>query len=381
MLLNKLLNYFKKKMYLRKKNIFIIITTFFNLLILNKSYSLSNINKNYIKIPFIIPSPDLNTILNSQSFLKNFLERKLILNISLGTQNINGIIDQYESCLKFISDDEKEENDNYNSLNKYSPKDSTTFNIRTEIKYITYGDDELMAIGSDFFLFEGYNNNNLNKYNLSFLFIKTTEKSDINYNLIKNKKYIAKVGLQLYNRDLHFEEKYPQFTYDTKKIANLSKYLLSFEFTDANKGNLIYGNELFIYNKKKYHESQYIGSYCSRYHQIFFNRVYLYNEKNNITEGTYASFDYNLGLIIGTNKYKEKIDIKFFDELKRNNNICSEEKIIFNKTYNFSIYSCKENEFKNKIKTFPSLIFNSIGFEYNFELNYDDLFIILGWIL
>ena len=354
------------------KNIF-IITIFQLLLLINKSYSLSD--KGFIKIPFIIPSPNSQSISNSETFLQNYFSQKLILNISLGTQNINGIISQDESCLNFIDEEKYNNDDNniYKNIKKYLPKDSSTFDIRTEKIYISYQPDEYMVLGSDYFLFDS------NKYNLSFLFLKTQDQSEINYNLIKNKKYIAKLGIVLYDRDVHFSEKCPQFTYDTKKIANLSKYLLSFEFTENNKGNIIYGNELYIYNKKKYHESQYTGSYASVHHQIYFNRIYLYNDNNNIniTEGTYALFDYNSGIIIGTKKYKEKIDNIFFNNLK-GNNICLEEKILFNKTSNYSVYSCDENNFKNKIKNFPKIILESKNFEYNFELNYDDLFLKIG---
>ena len=36
---------------------------------------------------------------------------------------------------------------------------------------------------------------------------------------------------------------------DSKKVGNLSKYKFSFDFTDDNKGNFIFGDELYNYNQ------------------------------------------------------------------------------------------------------------------------------------
>ena len=56
------------------------------------------------------------------------------------------------------------------------------------------------------------------------------------------------------------------------------------------------------------------------------------------------------------------------------NGICQEDNLIYNETHNYSIYSCDGKNFENKAKNFPNIIFASKGFEYNFELDYNDLF-------
>ena len=327
----------------------------------------STSNKRLISIPFSIPSPDLQSIVDSKTFFQNYFSQKLVVDFTLGEKNpynINGIIDQDEACLEFIED-------NGNNFKKYSPKDSSSFNIRTEKIYKSYQPDEYMVLGSDFFSFD------INeKYNISFRFFQTKNESDIDYNKIKNKKYIVKLGLDLLSRDIYYDVRCPQFFYDTKKIANLSKYLLSFEFTENNKGNIIYGNELYIYNKKKYHESQYIGAYASVNHQVWFNRIYLDNDKYNITNGTNGIFDYNCGIILAPRKFHDNINKLFYDYMK--NGICQEDNLIYNETHNYSIYSCDGKNFENKAKNFPNIIFASKGFEYNFELDYNDLFKKIG---
>ena len=107
----------------------------------------STSNKRLISIPFSIPSPDLQSIVDSKTFFQYYFSQKLVVDFTLGEKNpynINGIIDQDEACLEFIED-------NGNNFKKYSPKDSSSFNIRTEKIYKSYQPDEYMVLGSDFF--------------------------------------------------------------------------------------------------------------------------------------------------------------------------------------------------------------------------------------
>ena len=325
-------------------------------------------NQNYISIPFNIQVPDSNLIVDSQSFLQNYYSKKIIFDFSIGknSQSVNGILSQDESCFNFI---DKNSDSALKNINFFSPKNSDSFRIRKEKIYHTYSDDEIMAIGSDI-----YNFNKNDKYNLSFLFFQTVNEDEINYDEIKNKQYMAKIGLVLEDENIHLDSKCPKFFVDSYKIANLSKYLISFEFTEANKGNFIYGNEMYIYNKKKYHESQYIGTHTSKNHQIYFNKAFLLDKSNNeinITEGTYSVLNYNLGVIIGTSVFKKKISENYFDSL----DFCKNELVQFNNS-EYYVYSCNGDE--DKIKLFPKIIFTSKNYEYNFELNYNDLFIKFG---
>ena len=357
-------------------NFIIFLFKIFIFKILFKLYSSEEpLQRRYISIPFNIKVSSPNKISNSQSFIDNYYSKNIILEFSIGknSQIVNGILDQENSCFEFI---DKNLITNLDNINIYSPKKSESFDIRKEKIYHTYEDDEIMAIGSDIFNF-----NKDDKYNISFLFLKTINENEINYEEIKNKQYISKIGLKLLNQESHFDGICPQFFQNSKKIANLSKYIISFEFNDVNKGNFIFGDELFNYNEQKYYESQYIGTYSSTNHQIYFNQVHLIDKnknKINITEGTYATFNYNNGVIIGTSIFQKKINETFFDLLIKDN-ICKNNIVQYN-NIQYNVYSCEEKNFKDKLISFPKIFFVSKSFEYNFELNYSDLFINLGSI-
>ena len=326
----------------------------------------TSVQKKYISIPFSIQAPDNNLIFNAQSFIEKYFYKNIILDFSIGEnpQITNGIINKDLSCFELI--EEKNISFDKNSLKFFSPRKSTSVKLRKEVIKISYQPDEYMALGSDFFSFN-------EKNNMSFLFKHVKNEDEINFDEIKNNNYIVKIGMILPSREM----KCPQFFHDVKKVANLSKYIISFEFDENNnKGNLIFGDELFNYKNTKYFESQYIGSYSSQNHQIYFNEAKMIlnsdNTNINISQGTNSIFDYNLGFIIGLDNYKKIIDLHFFDDLL-NKQICSYDNVHFNNT-NFIVYSCNEGNFESKIKSFPKLIFVSKNFEYNFELTYADLF-------
>ena len=326
----------------------------------------TSVQKKYISIPFSIQVPDNNLIFNSQSFIEKYFYKNIILDFSIGEnpQITNGIINKDLSCFELI--EEKNISFDKNSLKFFSPRKSTSIKLRKEVIKISYQPDEYMALGSDFFSFN-------EKNNMSFLFKRVKNEDEINFDEIKNNNYIVKIGMILPSREM----KCPQFFHDVKKVANLSKYIISFEFDENNnKGNLIFGDELFNYKNTKYFESQYIGSYSSQNHQIYFNEAKMIlnsdNTNINISQGTNSIFDYNLGFIIGLDNYKKIIELHFFDDLL-NKKICSYDNVHFNNT-NFIVYSCNEGNFESKIKSFPKLIFVSKNFEYNFELTYADLF-------
>lgn len=326
----------------------------------------TSVQKKYISIPFSIQAPDNNLIFNSQSFIEKYFYKNIILDFSIGEnpQITNGIINKDLSCFELI--EEKNISFDKNSLKFFSPRKSTSVKLRKEVIKISYQPDEYMALGSDFFSFN-------EKNNMSFLFKHVKNEDEINFDEIKNNNYIVKIGMILPSREM----KCPQFFHDVKKVANLSKYIISFEFDENNnKGNLIFGDELFNYKNTKYFESQYVGSYSSQNHQIYFNEAKMIlnsdNTNINISQGTNSIFDYNLGFIIGLDNYKKIIELHFFDDLL-NKKICSYDNVHFNNT-NFIVYSCNEGNFESKIKSFPKLIFVSKNFEYNFELTYADLF-------
>ena len=157
----------------------------------------------------------------------------------------------------------------------------------------------------------------------------------------------------------------------------LNKYIISYEFVDDYNGYLVIGDELYNYNPKIYHESQYISTYTNDKNLLIRDSkgiiIDAVNYKNivlNETE-TVLYIEYDLGVIIGTNQYKQIIDEIFFNKLF-SKNICQIKTVNLNSSNKYYIYSCKEENLN--LKKFPKIIFISKILTFNFEFSYNDLF-------
>ena len=325
----------------------IIIINFF----LNLFESKDTNSSNFILIPFSIEDKYQSIHeYNSEIFIKNHLIKKLILDFNLGSpfQKINGIIEKNDLCFELKDGI----NASKSIQEKYMPKQSSSFSLTSKPIYRTYKKD-FMIIGYDFISFD-----DKNKYNLSFL-LQITEEENITAENIANKGYFAKIGL---NKPIYYSrDDCPNFISDIKQKANLSNYVLSFEFINSNKGNLIIGDELYSYNNKKYYKSQYVHTYSNDDFEIFFDDIIVSdNHKNKI-----ISF-------IGSKEYNQIINDLFFNKLIMEN-ICQIDNITYNDSHIFSVYSC--NDDIEKLKNFPKLTFASKNYLYNFEFIYSDLFI------
>lgn len=319
----------------------------------------------YILMPFYIEEKSQNiNESNADIFIKQYFIKNLIINFNLGSpfQKINGIIQKNNICFEL-----KYENSTYFFINeKYKPKLSSTFSLINKLISRPHQNNKYMNIGNDYISFDDINE----KYNLSFLF-QITEEESINIENISNSEYYAQIGL---NKPLYYSHyDCPNFISEIKEKASLNKYLISFEFISSNKGNLVIGDELFKYNNKKYHESQYISTYSNDDFEIFFDDIILpVDGTNNISfNGTYGYLDFNLGVLIGTKEYKQVIDAIFFNKLIEDKK-CQIENVTYNNTHNYYVYSCDE---KLNLKLFPKIIFISKKLLYYFDLKYSDLFI------
>ena len=350
-----------RKMYIL---LIIIIKLVFNLCEKNNE---TDLNK-YIVIPFSIEEENAKYIkeYNTDIFIKNNYLKNLILYFNLGSpfQKINGFILNDNLCF------ELKEKSNISSINlqdKYKPKDSSSFTFFKRVIYHTYQNNEYMNIGYDFISFE----NNPEKQNISFLFLQS-EDPNKTIDDFSDKEYFAKIGLDkpLY----YYHDNCPNFICEIKEKFSLNKYTISFEFINSNKGNLIIGNELYFYNHKKYFNSQYVKTYINDNFEIFFDDIIVSDKNihNTSFNGTYANFDFNLGIIIGSKEYKKIIDDIFFNKYI-SEEICQVENITYNSTQNYLIYSCIDK--KIDLKLFPKLIFVSKNYLYNFIFDYSSLFI------
>ena len=328
--------------------------------------------KKYILLPFSFMKENTYSteMYNSNIFMQNNFYKNITFDFLIGNpqQKVNGIIINDNLCFELkIEKDLYSYNNFFNYINnKYHPKDSSSFSVIN--KELRWNKGQYMTLASDFFQF----GNSDEIYNLTYLLNKTEEEF-IDINKIKNENYIVKFGL---NALTSFSgDECPNFISSIKSTARLNKYLVSYTFTGDNNGYLIIGDELYNYNPKIYHESQHCAAYISKTYVINHNKEIIIDSKNNnnITLNlTYAYLEYDLGVIIGTDQYKRIIDDIFFNDLI-NEKICQIDIAKLNTTDNYYIYSCNQKNFD--LKLFPKIIFNSVTYIFNFELNYNDLFI------
>ena len=322
--------------------------------------------KKHVLIPFYLEeNNNEQEIYDSESFIKNYYHKNIILNFNLGEpgQKINGIISDSDLCF------ELKERKNISLLlnEKYTPNYSSSFLLFNKLLWSRWGKTEYMLVGYDYIFFENISE----KYNISFMF-QISEEKEINSNDIITKEYIAKIGLSI--PTYYTSDECPNFISGIKSKAGLDKYTISFEFTSSSSGNFIIGDELYNYNPKKYFESQYLNTYSNEEFELFFNDIMISDNINNQNisfNGTYTYLSFNLRVIIGSKEYKQEIDNTFFNKLVLEN-ICQIDNITFNTSQSYYIYNCDAD--KINLKLFPKLIFVSKDYQYNFEFSYSDLF-------
>ena len=327
--------------------------------------------KRFITIPFTIqpensyPQKDYNPDI----FILNNFYKNYTFSFSIGNppQKVDGIIINDNLCFEMKLAEDIDKNMEYikTSNNKYSPKDSSSFSLYHKELRWTKGKYQTLAY--DLFNFESNKSKN---YNLSLL-VKESEEANINMNEIKNKKYIIKFGLNVQNS--FSGDECPNFMIYIRSKASIAKYISSFIFKNSNEGILVIGDELYKYNPKIYNESYHTGVYTFKYNALNYAEETIYDASNKTTilKKTEAYIEYNYGIIIGTDEYKQKIDEIFFNKLI-SNNICRIQIIKISEGSYYYIYICKENI---DLTNFPRLVFFSRNYKFNFKLNYQDLFV------
>ena len=340
------------------------------LIILLFKQNLTN-EKKYLLIPFTVQQEKVDSYqkYDSSIFIRNNFYKNITFNFYIGNppQKVDGILLNDNLCFEIrLEKDLYTYNNIYSYINnKYIPKDSSTFSLKHE--ELRWDKGIYMTLGSDTFSF----GNNEEKYNLTFMLGKANKES-IDIDEVKSQKYIVKFGLNVLTS--FSGDECPNFILFIRNKAKLNKFLTSYVFTSANSGYLVVGDELYKYNPKIYHQSQHVNIYTSSNCPIEYNEGIVIDEVNgkNITlNKTKIYLEYDLGVIIGTNQYKQIIDEIFFDKLI-SNKICQIETVKLNSSDEYYVYSCKEENFN--IKQFPKLLFISRRFAFVFELNYNDIF-------
>jgi hypothetical protein len=202
--------------------------------------------------------------------------------------------------------------------NKYCINNSTSFNTK-DISSI----DNIYQLAEDIFTFQSNNTTLL-------FFIEKNE------NITNNANYTPVIGLKI--PLISAGNICPNFILDLKNKNIIKKYIWSIRYDYKYDGEFTIGDELSVYNSKKYPESQYDKIYLSPKNTINFDVVFIpeisYKQSSdmiikkqfNITE---AYININSGVIIGTKEYKDYIDVYFFNHLI-NRSICKVDLINFN---------------------------------------------------
>ena len=266
------------------------------------------------------------------------------------------------------------------NMNKYSFKIySSSYNYNQsftykELKNFLYSFDEVKNafLCEDNFYFFDENNQ---KFSSNFNFIN-----------IENKNNYSFVGLQLPD---FITDDLLTFIKEMKKNDIIDKYIfyILYNKDETNienpKGKIFFGD--YPHNTKILKEKYKIENFYEikasnrkklAYWDILFDSIYFnesqYNKKNNNIKHKQVELLGNMQLSIGTDEYLEFIHANFFDEYIKLN-IC-EQKTILDFT-DYIYYKCKKsNEFN--ITKFPNLYFELKEINFNFSLNYNDLFFI-----
>ena len=239
-------------------------------------------------------------------------------------------------------------NDNCLEKNNYDKTNSTTF---------VYGKNNKTFLESLYFYTSFYSTN----------YYKEIENYTISINSNIDLPLCFKLGTQLLsNTDenniinvLHRKKYIKSYYYYFKFYSDDELYLIFDKF--VNDKEII--NYKFINPLSEYYKYQLSQKWGLKFEYIFLN-----NNKLNIMKETTAEFDINLGCIIGTFYFKYSLD-KYLKE----NDILIQPKI-YKKNYYIYFFD-KNMKGIEKLKNIK-LTFYHKELNYNFILNYNDLFLI-----
>ena len=162
---------------------------------------------------------------------------------------------------------------------------------------------------------------------------------------------------------------------DQLKLKDLiNSYFWMINYTSEYEGNLILGEQPHIFDPKNFKEELLYISYpflfrTMNYWGLRFDEITFQNRNFRPNHECYFRYEYNY--IRATDDYGEELE-KYFNKSIANGT-CFKEYIKYPSSY--KIFYCNKEKYKNNIKYFPSLIFESKDLNYTFELNYKDLFI------
>ena len=311
-----------------------------------------------ISIPFYKDFPNLNG-LSPEEIFSEIKENTLLSEINLGTPSqkillrlaltdyifyIGGKNSHFH--IKFIETD----SETYKKVN-----DNTIYFMMSNVREGFFA--------SDYFYF---NANPDDKKEINFILGTDTDKNNEG----------GSIGLNIQDVDTKKYERY-NFINILKSKGYIKDYYFTIKYNtndNSNSGNLIIGDLPHNYNNSynvKYFKDMYISMFTDVLTwNINLDSIYVADNahsenKKIVGERVYGYFKIEQGIITGTERYREYL-LNYFMTENIDKKLCFEVKSVF-----YVSYYCKKEVDLTKFK---SLFIYIKELDYNFELNYKDLF-------
>lgn len=308
---------------------------------------------NIINCVFIFPFEKHLKAPEGLETMEDILNNEIYTDIKIGTpiQTINAKI-TFSSSTFYITNI---------SGYQYDPQKSSTYKIENDYEKEYYLEDFSKGyICSDSIYFIDYKTKKQTPLT-SFFFILPTERKSESSSLKS-----AQIGFKLYS-----STNCEQIMDNLKKKEILNNNVIFIKFSKKQSNGILYIGD-FPHNFDKNYYSinsfyktkvtylDHIPSWNIQFEEILY-------DTNTKAKFRQCDFIYDFGGILAPNDYYEYIKNTFFNNLI-NKGECYENEI----KDNYQTFKCKGSA---QIKTFKTLIFKSKDLKYNFELNYEDLFL------
>ena len=308
---------------------------------------------NYINNVFIFPFEKHLNAPEGLETMEDILNNEIYTDIKIGTpiQTINAKI-TFSSSTFYITGI---------SGYQYDPLKSSTYKKENNHENEYYLEDFSKGyISSDSIYFIDYKTKKQTPLT-SFFFILPTERKSESSPLKP-----AQIGFKLYS-----STNCEQIMDNLKKKEILKNNVIFIKFSKKQSNGILYiGDFPHNFDKNYYSKNRFYKTkvtyldHIPSWNILFEEILYDSRTKSKFRQ---CDFIYDFGGILAPNDYYEYIKNTFFNNLI-NKGECYENEI----KDNYQTFKCKGSA---QIKTFKTLIFKSKDLKYNFELNYEDLFL------